>query len=38
MTKQDLIARIKRDLGFPLVKIELSDPQIEDEINDSINK
>ena len=38
MKKSELRERIKRDLGFPIVKIELTDEQIEDSIGDGIIK
>lgn len=36
MTKAQLTERIKRDLGWPLVKVELTEDQIDDAIDDSV--
>ncbi len=36
MTKEELKNRILRDLGHPMIKIELQDDHLEDSINDSV--
>jgi len=38
MTKQELAERIMRDLGYPLIKIELSSDHVYDAIDDSVHK
>jgi len=38
MTKSELINKIKRKLGWPMVKVELCDDHIKDSIQESVNK
>lgn len=38
MTKSELKEKLKRKLGFPYVKVEITDDQLEDSISDAIDK